>query len=363
MEPRTPLARVSHNRQPRQQLSPGTKREVIGARRHGISVLEIARVQQLPTSTVKSTIRKVNQRGTTDVAPRSGHPKQITTREERYILRVIRRNCHITYDELRRETGLDFASSTFWRLLRRYDISHWRSKRRPELTEGHARIRLQFARQYSHLTAADWRNRFIFSDECLVEKGRGKKRPWSFGYASEKWTPNKVDTYPKGKQLTIMVWGAIGHEFKTSDLIIMSRDQSASHRGYSAVSYIETLTEGLLPVYNGQTFQQDNAPIHNAAVTQNWLAEQGILALTGWPPYSPDLNPIEHIWPRLKELVYEVNPALDHVQGREQQRQAMVEALREAWNRIPDHVVDACIESMPRRLQAVIDAEGWQTKY
>lgn len=49
---------------------------------------------------------------------------------------------------------------------------------------------------------------------------------------------------------------------------------------------------------------QDNARIHTARIVQDWLHEQEFEVLE-WPPYSPDLNPIEHVWARLKELVNE----------------------------------------------------------
>ncbi len=35
----------------------------------------------------------------------------------------------------------------------------------------------------------------------------------------------------------------------------------------------------------------------------------GIL-LANWPPVSPDLNPIKHIWHHLKKLVLEIHPEL-----------------------------------------------------
>jgi transposase len=40
-------------------------------------------------------------------------------------------------------------------------------------------------------------------------------------------------------------------------------------------------------------FMQDNAPIHTAHIIKDWLEEMAIEVLE-WPPYSPDLNPIEH---------------------------------------------------------------------
>ena len=41
--------------------------------------------------------------------------------------------------------------------------------------------------------------------------------------------------------------------------------------------------------------QQDNARPHVARVCRDFLANINILPLD-WPPYSPDLSPIEHLW-------------------------------------------------------------------
>ena len=83
-----------------------------------------------------------------------------------------------------------------------------------------------------------------------------------------------------------------------------------------------------------------------------------------WPPYSPDLNPIENLWRLLKETVYVVNPGLDLVMGGDDAvKDALSKALVEAWQLIPQRYFDAVIESMPRRMEAVVASEGWHTKY
>jgi tRNA A37 threonylcarbamoyladenosine biosynthesis protein TsaE len=59
--------------------------------------------------------------------------------------------------------------------------------------------------------------------------------------------------------------------------------------------YQQALEGGLFPIYEpGDTFQQDNARIHTSYSTQEFLEENGIWIIE-WPPYSPDINPIEHL--------------------------------------------------------------------
>ena len=47
-------------------------------------------------------------------------------------------------------------------------------------------------------------------------------------------------------------------------------------------------------------FMQDNAPGHAAEYTIQELKDRGIPVIE-WPPYSPDLNPIEVVWNIMKD--------------------------------------------------------------
>jgi len=86
----------------------------------------------------------------------------------------------------------------------------------------------------------------------------------------------------------------------------MERDAAAKRGGYSAASYINVIKEALPTIWEpGLIYMQDNASIHTARVVRQWLEDHTIPTLE-WPPYSPDLNPIEHAWPLLKKLIYEV---------------------------------------------------------
>ena len=51
-------------------------------------------------------------------------------------------------------------------------------------------------------------------------------------------------------------------------------------------------------------FQQDNAPCHTAHIVREWFEEHDeVFMVLPWPPNSPDLNPIEHLWDVLDQQV------------------------------------------------------------
>ncbi|OCK73155.1 hypothetical protein K432DRAFT_263171, partial [Lepidopterella palustris CBS 459.81] len=82
-----------------------------------------------------------------------------------------------------------------------------------------------------------------------------------------------------------------------------------------------------------------------------------------WPPYSPDLHLIEHLWWALKKLVNKLHPEFQTMGGSDEESQLFCTALKEAWRKISNSLIRKLILSMPRRLAAVRKAKGWQTKY
>ena len=56
-------------------------------------------------------------------------------------------------------------------------------------------------------------------------------------------------------------------------------------------------------------FMDDNVPIHRDRSVQNWLTEhESDFQQLSWPPYSPDLNPIENVWNMVKRHLRQHSP-------------------------------------------------------
>uniref|UniRef100_A0A3B3TC28 Tc1-like transposase DDE domain-containing protein n=1 Tax=Paramormyrops kingsleyae TaxID=1676925 RepID=A0A3B3TC28_9TELE len=91
----------------------------------------------------------------------------------------------------------------------------------------------------------------------------------------------------------IMVWGAIGYDFRSSLLVILGT--LTAQRYVSDVLRLCVLP--LLRQHPGTIFQQDNIHPHTARVATNCLRHVEVLP---WPARSPDRSPIEHVWDQLR---------------------------------------------------------------
>jgi transposase len=61
-------------------------------------------------------------------------------------------------------------------------------------------------------------------------------------------------------------------------------------------------------------FVHDNASIHSAKKTKEWL-DEWLIEVLDWLLYSPDLNSIENAWAKLKEHLHDLNPDLELMKG------------------------------------------------
>ena len=146
-------------------------------------------------------------------------------------------------------------------------------------------------------------------------------------------------------------------------MIIITRDEEAARNGYSANSYLEVLNDQMEVCFEpNRTFMHDNASIHTAKKIKNWFRDESI-PLLNWPPYSPDINPIKHVWKKLKEVLHQRYPELIEMGKSETDLLALRTAIIDAWEAISQTWLDHLIDSMPRRVEAIRKKKGWHTKY
>ena len=268
-------------------------------------------------NTISTSALEENTRQDGITKPRSGAPLKSTTRDRRRILYIVKKSPDATYAKIRLETGLELSNSTIYRILQSFNMEHWIAKKRPVLSKDHAKARLAWCEDRKSWTSEDWA-KVIFTDECSLERGSGKRPTWIWCYKGHRLDKDKVAMYEKGKDISIMIWGGIWLADR-SNIQFLRRDEDAARGGYTARSYVEILEEQIPQIYSlGMVWQQDNASIHTARLITSWLEDHAVVRLE-WPAISPDLNPIEHCWAYLKDYM---NKHYAHLLGQGQSAQA-----------------------------------------
>ena len=97
----------------------------------------------------------------------------------------------------------------------------------------------------------------------------------------------------------------------------------------------------------------DGAPAHKSKTVSKFLTDNNIPVLE-WPGNSPDLNPIENAWNYIKNKLQETRPS--NIVDRQKE-------LKKLWVNLDPTYFASLAESMPQRLQTVIDCKGEMTKY
>ena len=99
---------------------------------------------------------------------------------------------------------------------------------------------------------------------------------------------------------------------------------------------------------------EDNAPVHKKVCIP---ARQALgMVSHQHPPNSPDLNPIEHVWGYIKDIIVKDYYYISS-------EKEMMWIILKLWNDFADDRWDFLIKSMPDRIQAVIQAKGGSTQF
>ncbi|EKG08955.1 Transposase Tc1-like protein [Macrophomina phaseolina MS6] len=223
---RTPLKELFGPHAPNQPYSPHQRGILLACAALGQKPAWFRKELGVPKSSLQSTQQLALLRNDSRSQLRSGRPKLLSDGDKRHILRIVRKEPKITYKEVREQTGVVCHDRTITRLLDTYNIRKWRAAGRPELTEEHAAIRLAWALEHLDWTEQQWA-KVIWSDECSAERGAGKKREWCFRTPGQKWERPMIQTYAKGKDISVLVWAAFSGKRGRSKLHVMVRDLEA----------------------------------------------------------------------------------------------------------------------------------------
>eukprot|EP00759_Apiculatamorpha_spiralis_P048020 PhF_6_TR4339/c0_g1_i3/m.5846 len=127
-----------------------------------------------------------------------------------------------------------------------------------------------------------------------------------------------------------MVWAAVGHNYKSKIVIFAPKFRQTSD------TYVRKCLQVVAPQLTAgkRLFIQDNARPHVTQQVKNYLLRKDV-ELLSFPPYSPEMNMIEYIWPVLNRRVADLHPVTDA---------DLVEAIEKAWESITQHEINAIVK-------------------
>jgi transposase len=124
----------------------------------------------------------------------------------------------------------------------------------------------------------------------IDESGFSHSMPRMYGYSSKgKRCYGSHDWGARGR--TNVIGALIGKELLVADLF---------NHNINTMTFNRWVTESLIPkLPNNSVLIMDNASFHKGIEMKNHVEKAGHI-LVYLPPYSPDLNPIEHKWAEKK---------------------------------------------------------------
>ncbi|KFM57473.1 Transposable element Tcb1 transposase, partial [Stegodyphus mimosarum] len=309
---------------------------VIGLRRAGWSLRQITADTHMDASTVHRLWRTWLEQGNVVRRRGAGVARVTSARVDRRIRRqavaVSQVPCTAILQHVQDTLDVLVSTRTISRRLVERDLHSRRPLRRLPLIQQHRRQRLEWCRPGA-MWMTEWRN-VVFSNEsryCLSSDSR-RIRVWR--RRGDRSIPAVTVERPIARQRGIMVWGAIAYDSRSP--LVRIQGTMTSQR------YLDNVLRPVVITYLQRLPNAIFRP-HSARICQHAL--QGIQMLL-WPPYSPDLSPIEHVW----DVIGRRLQILPLPRSEDELRQ-MVE--RE-WRSIPQDTIRTLIDSMPRRVSSCI---------
>ena len=223
------------------------------------------------------------------------------------------------------------------------------ARQKRDYSEGEVKKRLSFAEGYAHWTAEDW-SKVLFSDEKIFW-GRGKNgQTWVRRPKGEALNPCYT-LHKQAHPVKVNVWACFSAAGQGFSYIFSDTLDANLAKTILSENLLESAEE-LFPA-GAWWLLHDNDKKFKSRLVQTWLHNNGVSVLD-FPPYSPDLNPIENLWKTLARAVE------DH---RCDTVASLQDAVAEEWDKIDPQHMHNLVRSMPERCTAVIEAAGWHTKY
>lgn len=306
-------------------------------------------------SFVRKTIQRFQETNSIVDRSRTGRPRSARTPQLlRNIAHRIRRNPRRSQRHMARSFGV--STSTITRALRDDLGLRAYRLRKSQLLSASARLkRLALCKKLQLRFTPEKVRKSIFCDEkhFTVETLYNSQNTRAYAVRLSDIPLHQRTISRVQKPGSVLVWAAVSFEGKLP-LHFVPKGVTIDrfyYRDRVLQNVLLPEAQNLYP-HRDWTFIQDGAPPHTARTTQEWCSANlpDFVKKDCWPPYSPDLNPLDYtIWSALEAKVNEVShSSIEHLRR----------AIEREWNKLSMDTVRNSITSWKDRLQKCIRARG-----
>jgi len=179
---------------------------------------------------------------------------------------------------------------------------------------------------------------------------------WVYVWRTPREAYNPECLFPTAKHGggCVVIWAGISW-YSDGPIITLNGEITASEYVDILGNQVYQMVQMFLNI--DAVFQDDSLPMHTTRSVQSWFeVHEDALQHLPWPAQSPYLNIIEPLWLGLESTVRSRFPSPSSVMQPE-------DVLHEEWYNISAAAIQNLHESIPRRIQGVLQANGGLTPY
>lgn len=300
---------------------------------------------------VRRWVRRFEATGDVEDKPRSGRPRLTDEATDTALAFVSRVEPFATPRGLKRKLQLDVSPRTIDRRLKEAGLPGRVARHRFQLTEDHKRQRLSFAHGYERWAEDEWR-RVLFADikTFTGEGSHGQvwvRRPMDEAANPEYSVPHKP--HP----VAVPAWGCFSAHGPGYMAMFEGSLDAAGLRDIFRAYLLPTVKEHFGEGADWWLLHDNDPGRHKSQVLKTFMHNNYIRPLE-FPPYSPDLNPIENLWADMdKRMASE--PA--------ETKEELEKQVAAVWAETTQEYCSKLALSMPQRIAQVIERKGAYTDY
>ena len=328
----------------------------IGRIEGGHTQRQVANWLKVSPSVISRLWKRFETTGDVAEGHKTGRPRITTSNQDRFMKILARRDKKIAARrvvcELQTATGVRISAQTVRNRLHSVGLYARRPIRCVPLSLTHRAVRRSWCQEHVLWDNQQWSN-VLFTDESKFSLESDSRRIRVWRSVGEQLLEDCIQERSSFGGGSVMVWGGISIGGRTDLYILENGTMNASRYRNEILQHHVTNYAGAIG--NSFILMDDNARPHRARVCNEYLQSNGIERME-WPAYSPDLNPIEHVWDMLgRRVAARTSPPST--------LRELPKALIEEWSNIPQEMINTLIMGMNQRCRVCLSVRGGHTPY